>query len=223
MTREERNKLNKEREEEFLKLESSYEKECFDTNSSYFQKMIKLLGNAKERGLEKEMGYELHHKIPRSFFKKKGLKVVDNGNLYKLTYEEHFLVHFYAYKCATKYMKSSMCLALMQMKKVCTMNTNDVDTEKLAKIFDSIKTGLYKVSKKSPQDRYFKQSFQKVDSLYGGKFELLKSTHIDSPTDTHTIYNLRCRRCGKTFTIQDKSYFLEGTYKCDCDSDSNID
>lgn len=216
MTRQQQKEKRLQEEKKFIEKKDSYIKECFDVNSPYFLSMQKILENAKTRGLEKEIGYELHHAIPRSFFKKKGIKVIDKNNLYKLTYQEHFLVHFYAYKCATKFLKSSMSLALLQMKRVCTMNTNDVDTIKLSYIFNSIKTELYKVKKEDSYTKYFKQSFEKIDKIYNGKFELLKFNHIENPKNVHTELDIRCRFCGKTYHIHSGSYFYKGKFQCDC-------
>jgi len=200
--------------ENFKLKKDEYLRECFDVESPYFAEMEKILNNSIARGLKKEFGFELHHRIPRSFFKKKGIDVIDEDNLFKLTYQEHFLVHFYAYKCATKFLKPSMTLALMNMKRICTMNTNDIDTIKLSAIFDTIKTGLYKVQKTDCVTKAFKQSFKKVEDVYHGKFELLKSTRI---TDNKTTeFNLRCRLCGKEFTVNGQ-YFLNHPYVCDCE------
>lgn len=216
MTRTERKELKLKLEKDFKKKEPFFEKECFDVNSPYFAKMLEILESSKSRGLEKGFGFELHHKIPRSYFAKKKMKVIDEGNLYKLTYQEHFLVHFYAYKCATKLMKPSMTAALIQMKRVCCMNTNDVDVIKLAHIFDSIKVELYREKKKSAQNKYFQQNFKKVDEVYSGKFRLLRSTHINSKSNEHTEFDLECRECGKIFTVKSGGNFLKGKYTCEC-------
>lgn len=216
MTRAERKELKLKLEEDFRKKESFFEKECFDVSSPYFTKMLEILDSAKSRGLEKGFGFELHHKIPRSYFAKKKMKVIDEGNLYKLTYQEHFLVHFYAYKCATKLMKPSMTAALIQMKRVCCMNTNDVDVIKLAYIFDSIKVELYREKKKDSQNKYFQQNFKKVDEVYSGKFRLLRSTRINSKSNEHTEFDLECRECGRKFTVKSGNYFLKGKYTCEC-------
>ena len=204
--------------ENFKLKKDEYLKECFDTESPYFAEMEKIINNSIERGLKKEFGFELHHRIPRSFFKKKGIDVIDEDNLFKLTYQEHFLVHFYAYKCATKFLKPSMTLALMNMKRICTMNTNDVDTIKLSDIFDSIKVELYKTAKVESQVKYFKQNFKKIEENYGGKFELLRSTHFNSKSNEHTELDIKCRLCGKQYHIKSGSNFIKNkNFICECE------
>lgn len=216
MTRQQQREEKKKNIEDFLKKKDIYIKECFDIDSPYFNLMEKILNNSKARGLQKEIGYELHHGIPRSFFKKKKMKVVDEDNLYKLTYQEHFLVHFYAYKCATKFLKSAMSLTLLQMKRVCNKNTNDIDTIKLSYIFNSIKLELYKVKKDDSYSKYFKQNFEKIDKAYNGKFELLNFKHIYNPTNEHIELDIRCRLCGKNYHIYNENTFYEGKFECDC-------
>ena len=104
-SREEAKALREASEKDFGRNRAIYEAECFDTTSIYYLKMLDILNSTADRELKHEAGYELHHRIPRSFFNKKGLMVVDKNNLYKLTYAQHFLVHYYAYMCATKLMK----------------------------------------------------------------------------------------------------------------------
>lgn len=216
MTRSEQKKKKLEEEQNFIKNKDIYLKECFDIESPYFPLMIQILENSKTRGLNKEIGYELHHGIPRSFFKKKKLRVIDKDNLYKLTYQEHFLVHFYAYKCATKFLKSAMSLALLQMKRVCTMNTNDIDTIKLSYIFDSIKVGLYKIKKGDLEAKSFKQKFKKIDETYKGQYELLKLINIATSKNTNNELDIRCRSCGRIHHILNESSFLKGEFQCEC-------
>ena len=65
MTREEQKKEKLEKEKQFKLNEFQYCKECFDVDSEYYCEMILILNNAKNRKLFKEIGYELHHKIPK--------------------------------------------------------------------------------------------------------------------------------------------------------------
>ena len=186
----------KQLEEEFLKKEFIYEKYCFDVSSPYFESMIEILENSKNRGLGKEKGYELHHKIPRSYFKKMNEPVIDKGNLYKLTYYEHFMVHYYAWKCATKAMKAPLSFALIQMKRVCCKsepcsNANAID---LAKLFNSIKYDLYNDKKKHLEEKSIKYFSEKL-SEKTQQFSIV--TRIQGKDE---IFLLRCNDCGYEFS-----------------------
>ena len=143
---------------DFERNQKQYEEECFDTYSIFYFKMMEILESAKDRPLVPEAGYELHHRIPRSFFKKKFLEVVDENNLYKLTYAQHFLVHYYAYMCATKLMKSAMSLALLEMKKVCTKvdGCTEENAIEMSRLFDKVKNELYTGMKADCKDQSIK-------------------------------------------------------------------
>ncbi len=104
-------------ENENLETLINLQNECFDKSSQAFENMMNILVTAYPRGLVKEKGYELHHVVPRSVFKKLGLKVIDENNLVKLTYSEHVLVHYYASLCATEKYKKSLTYAFRMMLK----------------------------------------------------------------------------------------------------------
>lgn len=196
-------------EKNFEKNQEIYEKECFDTSSIYFLKMQNILDSVKNRELVHEAGYELHHKIPRSFFNKKGIPVVDKNNLYKLTYAQHFMVHYYAYLCATKFMKSAMSLALLDMKKMCTKvdGCTEENAIQLSKLFDNVKKEVYYSSKKSCKEMSLK--FWKVKwDKYGYWVEDIK--RLENTVQVFLI----CKSCGMpsyfNHTVGQKISF----YKC---------
>ena len=87
----------------------------FNTDSEEFKRMMAVINSARKAKLPHE-GNHAHHIIPRSYYKKYG-KEVDNSekNLVVLTPAEHFIVHYYAWKCAKKVMKSSMAYAFRLM------------------------------------------------------------------------------------------------------------
>lgn len=204
---------------DFIQNEEKYTKECFDIESEYYSKMIDILEKSKSRGINKEFGYELHHKIPRSFFKKKGMIVVNKNNLYKLTYSEHFMVHFYAYKCATKFMKSSMCMAMIQMKRVCSKNTNEYDTIEMSKIFESIKLELYNTRKKSWDIKTYQTKKQQLEEKTNGKFKLLSCKTLNDLSQSRVELVFQCKKCGKIYTIRQGIHFLQNAenFKCECE------
>lgn len=85
--------------------------ECFEKNE-YFFKMIEIINNANNKSGEK------HHIIPRSFFKLKNQKIIDDGNLVLLTEKEHYLVHYYAYQCSKGELKKKMLSAYCLMSEL---------------------------------------------------------------------------------------------------------
>lgn len=184
---------------DFERNKKLYEEECFDTYSIFYFKMIAILENSKTRGLTPEAGYELHHRIPRSFFKKKFLEVVDEDNLYKLTYQEHFLVHYYAYMCATKLMKSAMSLALLEMKKVCTKvdGCTEEDAIEMSKLFDKIKHELYSDMKADYKEKSLK--------LWRKKFDKTRLLVTDIFRKNMTL-EFMCKDCGAKFVRDPKTW-----------------
>lgn len=104
-------------ENENLETLINLRNKCFNKSSQVFKNMMNIILAAYPRGLVKEKGYELHHIIPRSVFKKLGLKVIDESNLVKLTYSEHTLVHYYASLCAADKHKKSLTYAFRMMLK----------------------------------------------------------------------------------------------------------
>jgi hypothetical protein len=77
--------------------------ECFE-NNEYRQKMLEHL-------IPSSIG-EVHHIVPRSYFKLKGLKVIDEDNTIKISYENHVWVRYYAWKCAKPFIRKSMVHAI---------------------------------------------------------------------------------------------------------------
>lgn len=218
MTRKEKKALREKQEQEFLENKEEYINDCFIKNNDFY-KMKEILDNSEKRGISKEFGYELHHFIPRSYFKKKNKIIIDKNNLYKLTYSEHFMVHYYAYKCATKLMKQSMCLAMIGMKKICTKNTNEYDTIELSKIFDSIKLDLHTTNINNNKIKSFQYNKQKLEEKTQGRFLLLDINHISDETYSRTELKFKCKKCGKEYFIKCGSHFLKNAehFKCDCE------
>ena len=218
MTREERKREKLHKEQEFLENKDSYYSECFIKNDDFY-KMMDILKSSESRGVVKEYGFELHHGVPRSYFKKKHMTVIDKNNLFKLTYSEHFMVHYYAYKCASPFLKSSMTLALIQMKRVCAKNTDEYDTILLSKIFESIKLDLYNDRKKQEKVKTFQKAKEKFDKKFNGKFTLLSVVRIHEPSNDRLELQFRCKRCNKLFFIKSGVNFLNNMrlFRCDCE------
>ena len=82
--------------------------ECFEKNE-YYYKMMELIKTANDSEGEN------HHIVPRAYFKAKGIDVIDEGNLVRLSRKNHTLVHYYIAKCCKSIIKESMLFALNLM------------------------------------------------------------------------------------------------------------
>ena len=129
-------------------IDSELFDECFDRKNLYFLKIQEIIEDAKERGVSKESGYEIHHIIPRSFYPKKKMQVDNSSdNLIKLYPREHYLIHYYYWICAKPIIKKSMAFALHLMTQTATKRKCDVSAEELAVMYDEVKSDLVLVFK----------------------------------------------------------------------------
>lgn len=210
MTRDEKKKLQERLDKDFLEKKELYTEQCFDKTNPAYSKMETILQNASTRPLVKEVGYELHHRIPRSFFKKINIAIVDNNNLYKLTYREHFLVHYYAYVCATSFMKPAMSLALLEMKKMCTKVDGCLEEDAIfmSNLFNNIKWEIFG-NKSKEHKKYTLKYFEKQ----------LKDTSIRlvalyrGMTNQDFVIKGICEKCGQNILQEVKINDLENVLK----------
>lgn len=128
-------------------LESDFWKECFDNQSIWYYKLIDLILSV-DRDSKKEKGYEIHHIIPRSFFKLKNIEI-DNSddNLIKFTPSEHYMAHYYMSKCAKKIIKRSMIYALHLMTQTATTRNCEFSAEEFSKMYEEVKLEFSKCQK----------------------------------------------------------------------------
>lgn len=121
--------------------------ECFNKDSPYYYKLVDLILSVN-RDCKKENGYEIHHIIPRSYFKAYNLKV-DNSddNLIKFRPSEHYLAHFYMSKCANSIIKRSMTYAIHLMTQTATLRNCDFSAEEFAIFYEEVKNDFSKCQK----------------------------------------------------------------------------
>jgi len=113
-----------------------YVDECFERNE-WFDKMMELF-KIKEEG-------EKHHIIPKAFFKKKKLKIIDENNLITLSRKNHILAHYYIFKCAKEIIRKEMSVALSLMLREVSLDMNITEEEIKNIKFVSSKTRQKKV------------------------------------------------------------------------------
>ena len=94
-------------------MNENYLKDCFDTETEEFKKMMCIVNENVDFPKKKCNGRNLHHIIPVCFFELKGLEV-DNSesNLVSLDEKTHKEVHFLAGVCAKDFeVKNNMYVA----------------------------------------------------------------------------------------------------------------
>jgi hypothetical protein len=99
---------------------------CFDIQNPYFLKMMALIAENQQFEKVVTTGRELHHVVFRSYFKKMNLPI-DNSpdNLVSLKPRDHFLIHFYGWKCSKKIIRSSAACAFMMMCRTSLKGISD--------------------------------------------------------------------------------------------------
>lgn len=112
--------------------------EYFDISSEYWKKVEKIYEESESFPKIVVKERNLHHKFPRSFSKKDGVAVDnDEDNLVSLSLSDHFLVHYYLWKCCIKKgYKQSMALAFNFMRKKMIIYASDETIEQLARDYE---------------------------------------------------------------------------------------
>ena len=111
----------------------------FDTESEYWKKIQKIYEENDNYPKVVVKNRNLHHKYPRSFSKKDGTEIDnDKDNLVSLSLADHFLVHYYIWKCCKKGYRHMMALAFQYMRKKLIKYASDDTIEALAKDYENI-------------------------------------------------------------------------------------
>ena len=112
----------------------------FDTSSEYWKKVEKIYQENDHFKKIVVKNRNLHHKFPRSFSKKDGTEIDnDKDNLVSLSLSDHFLVHYYLWKCSKKVYRQMMALAFTYMRKKMIKYASDKTIEQLAKDYEAFK------------------------------------------------------------------------------------
>lgn len=88
----------------------------FDTQSEYFKEYMKIVDENQHYPKTRTQKRQLHHIVPKSFFKKRGQEV-DNTkeNLISLSQADHWLCHWLIYQCALTGLRGLAFAAIKQM------------------------------------------------------------------------------------------------------------
>lgn len=139
----------------------------FDTETDYWKKVLTIF-EANETFPKKVVSdRNLHHKFPRSFSKKLKEPIDnDEDNLISLPLSDHFLVHYYYWKCARKGYRQPMATAFYFMSKQATRFITDETVESLAKDFADVETEAKRLmmseSRKGKKPKNFEYFLQKA-------------------------------------------------------------
>ena len=112
----------------------------FDTESDYWKKIQKIYRENDNYPKVIVSGRNLHHKFLRTFSKLEGTEIDnDKENLVSLSEGDHFLVHYYLWKCTKKGYKGRTSLPVRFMYKKAAKYLTDEIAELLAKEWTNVK------------------------------------------------------------------------------------
>ena len=228
----EQNKLKHKQKLEHFNYSKALDK-CFNKNHSSYTEMFNIINNARSenRGLKPERGYNIHHIIPRSYFKKMKLPVYDDDeNLVKLTLSEHFMVHYHAWKCST-YIRREMASAFHLMLGRSLQNLENAPALTVEQIASSLVDNekkrdleLNNITRLNYIKSISKSDYIKIIDSQHLEFKCIQCGKIERRFyDKSAQYDL-CNFCmksrihkGKYFS--DRKYPNEGVILCACVSE----
>lgn len=88
----------------------------FNVESEFFEEYMRIIEKNRDQPKKRTSGRQLHHIIPRSFFKRRG-ENVDNteNNIVSLSQSEHWLSHWLIWQCALAGLRGVAYLSISQM------------------------------------------------------------------------------------------------------------
>lgn len=173
-------------------------KECFNTDSIYFQKMLDIF---KE---EQFPPYNKHHIVPRSYFRKKGRKIISKDNLINLSIKNHLLVHYYAWKCANPIIKKEMAAAT---KWIFSKNISDKNILIEAEEFSKIRKEVEEQEKTWNKEKSKRILYLEENKIYNSLHDCAKATNCDYRLISNTINGKRISVNRKHFIVAEKENY----------------
>lgn len=162
----------------------------FDTESEYWSKTQKIYNENEIYPKKVLSGRNLHHKFLRSFSKKEK-EPIDNDldNLVSLDLADHYLVHYYLWKCAKKGWRTFTAAAFTFMNKAAQKYITDETVEFLAQEY-----------KKALKDKKHSEEAKKKisEAEKGKKKHSEESKRKISETKKGNNYALGCHRSEET-------------------------
>lgn len=119
-------------------------KDLMNENSIYYQLLIDIYDTNRSMPLKKEPGRELHHKVPKFYFKMNNMEI-DNSdsNLVSLSKKDHFLAHYYIWRGANEKYCGKAAAPVNFMLKYITkgISTSNITDEDIIYIEKLMKNG----------------------------------------------------------------------------------
>ena len=152
----------------------------FDISSEYWKKLKKIYEENESFPKKVVKNRNLHHKFPRSFSKKDGAEIDnDVGNLVSLSLADHFLVHYYLWKCSKKGYRGLMAKAFVFMRKKAVVYATDETIEQLAKDYEE----AMKEAAEAMKGKYHsEESKKKMSEAKKGEKHPMYGKHLSEET-----------------------------------------
>lgn len=165
----------------------------FDIETEYWEKVQNIYKENDHFPKVVVKNRNLHHKFPRSFSKKDGTEIDnDKDNLVSLPLADHFLVHYYLWKCCNKKgYRRMMAIAFQFMRKKAIIYCTDETVEMIAKDYAN--------AMKDAAEAYKTDEFRKKLS------DANKGKHLSEETKR----KLSDAKKGKTFSEEHKKKIAE--------------
>ena len=143
----------------------------FDISSEYWKKVEKIYEESESFPKKVVKDRNLHHKFPRSFSKKDGVDVDNDGdNLVSLSLADHFRVHYYLWKCAKKGYRSMMAMAFTLMRKKAVVYATDETIEQIARDYENAMKDTAEVrSRANKGKKRSEETRKKLSKAHKGK------------------------------------------------------
>lgn len=163
-------------------------------NSPYFQKVLDILNSEQ---ISKNSYYEIHHIIPKFYFKMKNLPV-DNSkkNLIKLTGSNHFLIHYYCFKASLPEFKERFAYACNRMGSQLKKDFDEAILKEAANYFEEIKK---EISESKKGTKLSLETKERISKATKGK------TKKGHNLDTQTKEKISAAHKGKPLSEEQKA------------------
>lgn len=105
----------------------------FDTENPLWNNVLEIFERNESFEKKKTPGRALHHKYPRAFSRMLNeSEDNDEDNLISLTYQDHFMIHYYYYTLAKEKFKSRMALAFKLMADIEVGSIKEISSIEIA-------------------------------------------------------------------------------------------
>ena len=169
--------------------------DIFNIGNDNFKKMMEIITISKNKIYDKDEYYESHHIIPKFYFKMINEEIDNtNNNLVNLTAKEHFLVHYFAWKCSKKEYKTKFASVINLMCGVLLKKIKDnKEIYVLSNLYDEArKQAAYDLSLK-------KEGFiERAKQIHGDKYDYSLVDYKNKETKVEII----CKKCNKSFFMK---------------------